>query len=85
MGSYKVLIKPSAVAELERLPKRDRRRVAKRIQALAVDPRPHGAEKLSGLELHRVRQGDYRVVYTIHDADSCVVVVRIAHRRQAYR
>lgn len=85
MASYRLLIKPSAVREIERLPKRDRRRVVAMVHALAADPRPRGAEKLSGHELYRVRQGDYRVVYEIQDRDRSIVVVRVAHRRDAYR
>ena len=85
MARYKLLIKPSAVEELEALPKRDRRRVATRIQRLASDPRPLGSEKLSGYELYRVRQGNYRVLYSVQDADLTITVVRIGHRRDVYR
>jgi mRNA interferase RelE/StbE len=85
VASYKLFIKPSAVKELEALPKRDRRRVAARIQDLADDPRPAGSEKLSGHELYRVRQGNYRVLYSIQDGDSSVIVVKIGHRRDVYR
>jgi mRNA interferase RelE/StbE len=85
VARYKLFIKPSAVKELEALPKRDRRRVATRIQDLADDPRPAGSEKLSGHELHRVRQGNYRVLYSIQDADLTIIVVRIGHRRDVYR
>ena len=85
MASYKLLIKPSAVKELEAVPARDRRKVAAKIQALAVDPRPRGSEKLSGQERYRLRQGDYRVVYAIdHDAQT-VLVVKIGNRRDIYR
>lgn len=56
-----------------------------RIQALAENPRPLGAEKLSGLERYRVRQGDYRVLYEIHDHVLLIVVVKIGNRRDVYR
>ena len=85
MGSYKVLIKPSAVKELESLSKNDRRRVAERIRRLAGAPRPPGCEKLSGEEKYRVRQGSYRVVYSLDDSQRIVVVVKIGHRREVYR
>ena len=62
-----------------------RARVIARIQSLAVDPRPHGAEKLSGLERYRLRQGDYRILYEIEDQVLRIVVVRIAHRREVYQ
>lgn len=85
MGSYSVFLTKSAAKELERLPTADRRRAAQRIKALADDPRPNGSEKLSGLDRHRVRQGDWRVLYEIDDAAKTVAVVKIAHRREAYR
>ena len=85
MASYSVLIKPSAAKELERLPDKLRRQVAKRIQALADNPRPVGVEKLTGEELYRVRQGDHRIVYSIEDAVLIVRVVRIGNRRDVYR
>ena len=85
MASYRLLIKPSAAKELEALPKRDRQRIVGRIQGLGRDPRPPGCEKLSGAEKYRVRQGDYRVLYTVDDDAREVVVVRIGHRRDVYR
>jgi mRNA interferase RelE/StbE len=85
VASYKLQIKPSAVKEIEALPQKDRRRIIARIQRLSSDPRPPGCEKLSGHELYRVRQGNYRVLYTVQDTDVVVVVVRIGHRREVYR
>jgi mRNA interferase RelE/StbE len=85
VASYSVLIKTSAARELELLPEKPRRRIAKKIQALADQPRPPGCEKLSGDELYRIRQGDYRVVYSIEDDVLTVHVVRIGHRRDVYR
>lgn len=85
MASYRLLIKPSAAKELEALPTRDRRRVVQRVRALAEDPRPPGAEKLRGIELYRVRQGDYRVLYEIADAERAITVIKIGNRRDVYR
>lgn len=85
MASYRVLIKPSAARELEGLPRKDRRRVARRIQGLASEARPTGCRKLSGQEKYRLRQGDYRILYSIDDTESEVTVVKIGHRRDVYR
>ena len=85
MASYSLLIKPSALKELEAIPPKDRRRIVTRIEGLAVDPRPQGCEKLSGLEQYRVRQGDYRVIYGVEDEAHTVVIVKIGHRRDVYR
>lgn len=85
MASYRLLIKPSAAKELDSLPARDRKRIVAKLQALASNPRPLGSEKLSGEEKYRIRQGDYRILYSVQDTDSTVVIVKIAHRREVYR
>jgi mRNA interferase RelE/StbE len=85
VASYSLRIKPSAVKELEGLPSRDRKRAVSKIQRLAAEPRPVGAEKLSGLEKYRIRQGDYRILYLIDDLESSIVVVKIGHRSDVYR
>lgn len=85
MASYKLLIKPSAAKELEVLPQKDRQRIVTRIHSLLNDPRPPGCEKLSGHDLYRLRQGNYRVLYTVHDVDLVVVIITIGHRREVYR
>ncbi len=85
MASYRLFIKPSAVKDIEALPKKDLGRVVGKIQSLANNPRPSGCEKLSGHELYRLRQGNYRILYTVHDADLIVVVIQVGHRREVYR
>jgi len=85
VASYRLLIKPSAAKELEALPKKDRQRTVTKIQGLSVDPRPPGCEKLSGHDLYRLRQGNYRVLYTVQDANLLVVINSIGHRREVYR
>ena len=85
MGSYKLLIKPSAARQIEAVRKADRLRIVRKIQALSDEPRPHGSEKLSAEEKYRLRQGSYRIVYSISDADKTVVVVKVGHRREVYR
>jgi len=85
MAKYRITIKKSAAKELEALPKKDLQRIVKRIRALADEPRSHGSHKLSGQEQYRVRQGDYRIVYSIEDKDSLVDIFKIGHRREIYR
>ena len=86
MESYRVRIKRSAVREIETIPtKKDRQSVVARIRSLADDPRPHGCQKLSGAEKYRVRQERHRIIYSIEDDCLLVMVVRVAHRKDAYR
>ena len=87
MAGYRLLIKPSAGKELEAVgQKKDRRRIVNRIAALAAEPRPAGCEKLAGAEArYRLRQGQFRIVYTVDDAARTVEVVKVGHRREVYR
>jgi len=85
VASYKLLIKSSAAKELESVPSKDRRRIVKKIQSLSSDPRPSGCEKLSGGEKYRIRQGNYRILYTIQDDVLIITVIRVGHRREVYR
>lgn len=86
MARYRVLIKPSAVREIEAVPqKRQRQRIVARIESLADIPRPRGCEKLSNREQYRVRQSVYRIVYTVEDDELVVWVVKIGHRSSVYR
>ena len=85
MANYSVLITRSAARELEGLSPRDRRRIVERIRKLAGEPRPFGAEKLSGEDKYRIRQGNFRVLYEILDRELVVTVIRIGNRRDVYR
>ena len=85
MGAYSILFRRSCERELSRIPKQDLRRVLDRISKLAEDPRPPGCEKLSAQERYRVRQGRYRIIYSIQDEQLTVWVVKVGHRRDVYR
>ena len=87
MASYKVVINKSAAKELQDIPgRKDRQRLVERIRRLVENPRPMGAEKLSGTrDKYRIRQGNFRVLYEIEDDVLIVYVVKIAERKDAYR
>lgn len=85
MANYNVLIKPSAAKELEVLPKKEIQRIVNRIKSLAENPRPEGCEKLSSSEKYRVRQGNYRIIYSIDDQKQSILIVKIGHRKEVYR
>lgn len=83
---YTIEFKPSVYREFKRLPSDIAKRVDARIIALADDPRPHGVEKLAGYDrAYRIRVGDYRILYEICDDVLVVYVIRVGHRREAYR
>jgi mRNA interferase RelE/StbE len=85
MEKYKVFLRKSAADELGRIPRKDLVRIIERIRSLENDARPRGCEKLSVLERYRVRQGDYRIVYSVDDDDKTVDIVKIGHRSEVYK
>ena len=84
-ASYSLRVKRSAEKELRRIPKADLRRIVERIERLAAEPRPPGCEKLFDENVYRVRQGDYRMLYSVDDAERVIEVLKIGHRREVYR
>ena len=85
MAIYKIYFKKSVAKDLAGLPNGDLRKVLKRIEGLATNPRPAGCEKLTGDERYRLRQGRYRILYTLDDHILTVWVVKVAHRKAVYR
>ena len=75
----------SVEKDLANIPKRDLRRILSRIKRLEVEPRPPGCENLIGQERYRLRQGKYRIVYSIQDEELVVLGVKVGHRRDVYR
>jgi mRNA interferase RelE/StbE len=73
------------VKEIEAIPQRERRHIVARIQGLSSNPRPPGSEKLSGQDKFRVRQGVYRIVYSVTDDEPTVLIVKVGHRKGVYR
>ena len=85
MASYRIVFKQSVSKDLRPIPRRDVQRILKRIDGLADDPRPAGVEKLSTDDKYRIRQGSYRILYTIEDDIVTVTIVKVGHRRDVYR
>ncbi|MBZ4330856.1 type II toxin-antitoxin system RelE/ParE family toxin [Corallococcus interemptor] len=82
---YTVEFLQAAVKQLAAVDPVHQRRIAKRIDALATEPRPVGAEKLKGSDYLRIRIGDYRVIYQVEDGRLVVLIVELGHRREIYR
>ena len=85
MARYRIVIRKSVAKDLDRIPKRDTRRIVSAIRALSESPRPTQSKKLSGEDKYRLRCGVYRVLYEISDDQLIVCVVRVRHRKDVYR
>lgn len=85
MAVYRVYFRESVEKDLRVIPKTDLKKILQRIRLLSVEPRPAGGEKLTGQERYRLRQGRYRIVYSIQDNEFTVLVAKVGHRKDVYR
>jgi len=86
MGSYKVEIKKSAQKEIRKLPQSVRMKIIQKINKLYSEPMPVGAEKIKGYDnRYRLRQGDYRILYSIFKDRLVIMIVRVQHRKDVYK
>jgi mRNA interferase RelE/StbE len=82
---YRVELTRAAKKELDILPRKTIDRILPALRELRVDPRPRGCKKLAGMKnTFRIRVGDYRVVYEVHEDSVLVMVIRVRHRKDAY-
>ena len=86
MASYRIEWKPSALKELRKLPEDAIRRIVLSVEALSENPFPDGCRKLSGgRSSFRIREGDYRVIYTVFGALLIIEIVKVGHRKDVYK
>lgn len=85
MARYELRVRPSVAKDLRGVPKAEVKRILTRIEGLRDDPRASGCEKLSGVEVYRVRHGVVRIVYEVHDESVVVEVIRVGHRGEVDR
>jgi mRNA interferase RelE/StbE len=85
MAGYKIFFKKSVEKDFKVIPKNDLGKILERIETLAENPRPPGCEKLTGQQKYRLRQGRYRILYSIQDDELTVWVVNVGHRKGIYR
>jgi len=85
MAEYNIYFKESVEKDFRTIPRKDIVKILQRIDSQSSEPRPTGVEKLTGQDRYRLRQGNYRIVYSIQDKDLSVWIFRIGHRKDVYR
>ncbi len=85
MAEFKIFFRESVYKDFKQIPKKDLKQILNKINGLAHDPRPSGCQKLSESEKYRIRQGKYRILYSVQDDELTIWIVRIAHRKDVYR
>ncbi len=82
---YRIALKPAARRQLHKLPREAQSRIVARIERLAEDPYPPGVKKLkSKVKLFRIRDGNYRIIYTVRKGELLILIVRIGDRQDVY-
>jgi mRNA interferase RelE/StbE len=82
---YTLVIEKYALKQLAKITPDQNPNIKEAIAALAYNPRPHGYKKLKGTDAYRIRTGDYRIIYEVHEKIIIVVVVDVGHRRDIYK
>lgn len=85
MAAYKIYFRVSVEKDFKKIPVKDIKKILLRIKDLTLEPRPPAGEKLTEQEQYRIRQGRYRIVYSIQDDARTVWIVKIGHRKDVYR
>ena len=86
MGTCQIEWKKSALRELKHLDRQVVPRILDAINSLATDPLPSGVRQLRGSQrTYRLRVGDYRVIYELYESRLIIEIVRVRHRKDAYR
>ncbi|MBM3120131.1 MAG: type II toxin-antitoxin system RelE/ParE family toxin [Chloroflexi bacterium] len=81
---YEVYLERAAEQDLKRLSVKNFQRIITNIKALSQNPRPAGCRKLFGSKNDwHIRVGSYRII--IDDEEKAVRVMRLRHRREAYK
>jgi mRNA interferase RelE/StbE len=85
MAGYEIFFKKSVEKDFKAIPKNELKKIIKRIGELTENPRPQNCEKLTGQDRYRLRQGNYRIIYSIQDNELTIWVVKVGHRKDIYR
>ncbi|MBD3320674.1 MAG: type II toxin-antitoxin system mRNA interferase toxin, RelE/StbE family [Chitinivibrionales bacterium] len=83
---YSVEFRPSVLKNIKRFPRRDIIRIKKRIEDLSKNLPDPATTKMKGKNpFHKIRTGDYRIIYEIHGGSLVILVVKIGHRKDVYK
>ena len=84
--AYSILLAPPAERQLRSFSSAIQKRLVNRMKTLQQDPRPPGVKKLADEDhLYRIREGDFRIIYTIQDEELIILVLKIGNRKDVYR
>ncbi|SDU66476.1 type II toxin-antitoxin system RelE family toxin [Desulfobacula phenolica] len=84
--TYSIEFRPVALKNMKKFPKRDLVRIKKKIEALGQNlPEPNTTKMKGNNSFHKIRSGDYRIIYEIHDDKLVILIVKVGHRKDIYK
>jgi mRNA interferase RelE/StbE len=86
VSQYSIQFLRPARKDLENLSSKMQARIMKAIDNLKDNPHSRLSKKLKGsVDTFRIRVGDYRVIYEIHEDEIVVLIIRVGHRKDVYK
>ena len=85
MAEYKIFFRESVSKDFIKIPKKDLQKILSKIKKLGENPHRPGSEKLTGQDLYRIKQGNYRIPYSIQGKQLTIWVIKVGHRKNIYR
>ncbi len=82
---YEIVLTSAAIKDYRKIPENEIQKVNQAVDALAVNPRPHGYKKLQNRNAYRIRIGNYRVIYEIKNKQLMLLIIRIRNRKEVYK
>ena len=83
---YEIEFIPKVEKELDKIQKKNRRRIIEAIELLQENPRPEGCVKVKAFkDTYRVRVGSYRIVYEFKKNQLVILIIEIATRQKVYK
>ena len=83
---YYIEFRSAVLKILKRFPKKDLVRIKKKIKELGSNLPSANLTKMKGNNrFHRIRSGDYRIIYEIHDDKVVILIVKVGHRKDVYK
>lgn len=84
--AYTIKFRPAVEKNLRTLSQKELIRIKRKIDALSENLPDPAITKIKGNNtFHKIRVGDYRIIYEIHNDPLVILVVKIGHRKDIYK
>ena len=83
---YTVKFRPSVWKNVKNVPHKELVKIKSKIEEISLNlPDPITTKMSGNNDFHKVRCGNYRIIYEIHQHRLVILVVKVGHRKDVYR